>query len=93
MPDVKKAKLIERKQGFSIYEVPLKKSTPRKLKKGDKVKIAVPFPNFSEYGLRKGSIGVVKKPSTYRGMLSYEVDFPLAGKQLSMYPYELQKVK
>ena len=93
MPDIEKAKLIERKQGFSIYEVPLKKSKFKKLKKGDEVKIVVPFPGFGEYGLRKGSIGIVEKPSTYRGLPSYEVDFPIAGKELSMYHYELQKVK
>ena len=93
MPDIEKSKFIERKQGFSIYEVPLKKSKSKKFNKGDKVKIAVPFPHFSEYGLRKGTIGMVKKSSTYRGLPSYEVDFPLAGKEMSMYPYELQKVK
>jgi len=93
MPDIEKAKLIERKRGFSIYEVPLKKSKLKKLKKGDEVKIVVPFRGFGEYGLRKGSTGVIIKSSTYRGMPSYEVDFPSSGKQLSMYHYELQKVK
>ena len=93
MPDIENAKFIERKLLFSIYEVPLKKSKLKKLKKGDEVKIVVPFPLFSEYGLRKGSIGIVKKSSIYRGVPSYEVDFPIAGKQLSMYPYEIQKVK
>jgi len=93
MPDIEKAKLIERKQGFSIYEVPLKKSKLKKFKKGDAVKIVVQFPHFGEYGLRKGSIGIIKKSSTYRGMPSYEVDFPIAGKQLSMYHFEIQKVK
>lgn len=93
-PNIKKAKFIERKGRFSVYEIPLKKIPKQiKLKKGDKVKIVVPFPGFGEYGLRKGSTGIVKKQSTYRGRMAYEVDFPLAGKELSMFPYEIRKVK
>lgn len=94
IPDIKKAKFIERKGGFSIYEIPLKK-IPRqiKLKKGDKVKIVVPFSGFGEYGLRKGSIGIVKRQSVYRGRNAYDVDFPSAGKELSMLPHEIRNVK
>ena len=93
-PNVKKAKFIERKGRFSIYEIPLKKIPKQiKLKKGDKVKIVVPFSGYSEYGLRKGGIGIVKKQSIYRGMTAYQVEFPSAGKELSMFPYEIRKVK
>ena len=91
-PDIEKAKFIERKQGFSIYEISLKKSKFKKLKQGDKVKIKTSFSGFGEYGIRKGTIGIVQKSVKYRDRPAYVVDFPKAGKELSMYHYELKKV-
>ena len=93
VPNIKKAKFIERKQGFSIYEVPLKKVKKQtKLKKGDKVRIVTSFTGFGEYGLRRGSIGYIIKSATFRNRPAYMVDFPNARKELTMYAHELRKV-
>ena len=93
VPDTKRAVYMGRKGGFSIYEVPLKKIKKQmKLKKGDKVRVVVPFRGFGEYGLRKGSIGDIIKSITYRDRPAYMVDFPKARKELTMYAYEIRKV-
>lgn len=94
IPNIAKAKFIERKKGFSIYEIPLKKVSKQVvLKKNDKVRIIVPISGFGEYGLRKGSIGIIKKSVTFRGQPAYQVNFPSAGKELTLYSYEIRKVK
>jgi len=64
----------------------------RKFKKGDLVKIVVPFEGFGMYGIKKGSIGKIIRKSIYRGQSSYEVEFSKAGKQLSMQPQEIKRV-
>lgn len=93
VPNVEKAIFIGREGGFSIYEVPLKKVKKQmKLKCGNKVKVVTPFPGFGEYGLRKGSIGYIIKSATFRNRPAYMVDFPNAGKELTMYAHELIKV-
>lgn len=94
VPNVKKAIFVGRKGGFSIYEVPLKKVKKQmKLKKGDKVKIVTSITGFGEYGLRKGSIGYIMKSETFRNRPAYQVDFPNAGKELTMYAHEIRKVR
>lgn len=65
----------------------------KRLKKGDKIKIVVPFEGFGEYGIRKGSVGYVVKQSIYRGMKTYQVDFPNARKELMRFPHEIKKSK
>lgn len=90
-PDIKNAKFIERKQGFSIYEVPLKKVKEKKFRKGEKVKIKKSFPGFGEYGIRKGTTGIVKKHIKYKDRSAYQINFPKAGKELTIYHYELKK--
>jgi hypothetical protein len=64
----------------------------RKFKKGDLIKVVVPFKGFKMYGIKKGSIGKIIRKSIYRGQPSYEVEFSKAGKQLSMQPHEIKKV-
>lgn len=94
IPNIAKAKFIERKKGFSIYEVPLKKVSKQiQLKKGDKVKIIMPFSGFKDYGLRKGSVGKIIKPVKFRNQLAYQIYFPTTRKELTLYSYEIRKVK
>lgn len=94
IPNVERARFVKREGRFSIYDVPLKKIKKQvKLKKGDKVKVVVSFPGFGEYGLRKGSIGFIRKSITFRNRPSYQVDFPSAGKELTLYAHEIRKVR
>lgn len=73
-------------------KTPAFEETDMRYKKGDLVKIKVPFEGFGQYGIRKGSIGRVVRHSTFRGEPALQVDFPKAGKELSMFPSDIEKV-
>ena len=65
----------------------------KKFKKGDKVKIVNKFEGYGAYGIKKGSVGTIVKKSTYRGRQAHQIEFPKAGKELSLHPEEIRKVK
>lgn len=76
--------------GYVIHAQKIRDFEP--LKKGDKVKIAVPFEGYKEYGLRKGSKGIIVKKTVFREQPAYQVDFESAGKELSLFPFEIEKI-
>jgi hypothetical protein len=70
------------------------------IKKGDIVKIIVPFKGYGKYGIRKGSIGEVirKTRKSEHKFISipypaFQVEFEKAGKELTMPLYEIKKLR